>query len=163
LLPTITFPGRFGKYFTIFIYQNFVKMNATKITVQATISADRGKVWDFYTNPKHITKWNFASEDWHCPSAENDMRVGGKYKARMEAKDGSYGFDFETIYDEVVDKEKFSYTMGDGRQATTRFENLGDKTRVNITFDAEGQNSEEMQKSGWQAILNNFKKYVEAN
>ena len=138
-------------------------MNATKITVQATISADSGKVWEFYTNPKHITKWNFASDDWHCPSAENDMRVGGKYKARMEAKDGSFGFDFEATYDEVVGKDKFTYTMPDGRQVTTRFERLGDKTKVIITFDAESENSEEMQRGGWQAILDNFKKYVEAN
>jgi uncharacterized protein YndB with AHSA1/START domain len=138
-------------------------MNATKITVQATISADSSKVWDFYTNPKHITKWNFASDDWHCPSAENDMRVGGKYKSRMEAKDGSFGFDYEATYDEVVGKEKFIYTMPDGRQVTTRFERLGDKTKVIITFDAESENSEEMQRGGWQAILDNFKKYVEAN
>jgi uncharacterized protein YndB with AHSA1/START domain len=89
-------------------------MATTKITVQATISADRKKVWEFYTKPEHITKWNFASDDWFCPSATNDMRVGGKYSARMEAKDGSFGFDFEAIYDEITAGEKFSYTMLDG-------------------------------------------------
>ena len=138
-------------------------MSTTKITVQATISANTKKVWDFYTKPEHITKWNFASDDWHCPKAENDMSVGGKYSARMEAKDGSFGFDFEAIYDEVADKEKFTYTMGDGRQATTSFKSLNDTTSITITFDAENENPVEMQKGGWQAILDNFKKYVENN
>jgi uncharacterized protein YndB with AHSA1/START domain len=138
-------------------------MNATKITIHATIAANHNKVWECYTNPRHITKWNFASDDWHCPTAENDMQVGGKYRSRMEAKDGSWGFDFEATYDEVVDQEKFSYTMADGRQAITRFESHGDQTKVTITFDAESENSEDMQRDGWQAILNNFKKYVETN
>lgn len=138
-------------------------MSATKITVQSTVAADKNKVWDYYTDPKHITKWNFAADDWQCPSATNDMRVGGKYSARMEAKDGSFGFDFEAIYDEVVPGEKFTYTMGDGRVATVDFKGQGNKTDVVVTFDAETQNSEELQKGGWQAILNNFKKYTEAN
>lgn len=138
-------------------------MNTTKITVEATVSADINKVWDYYTKPEHITKWNFASDDWQCPKAENDMRVGGKYAARMEAKDGSFGFDFEATYNEIIDKEKFTYTMGDGREATVNFENLGGKTKVTVTFDAESVNSEEMQKGGWQTILNNFKKYTENN
>ncbi len=138
-------------------------MVLTKITVEATISADRKKVWDFWTKPEHITKWNFASDDWHCPKAENDLRVGGTYGARMEAKDGSFGFEFGAIYDEVIDQEKLTYTMGDGRQATTNFENLDGKTKIATTFDAESENPVEMQKAGWQAIMNNFKKYVEAN
>lgn len=102
-------------------------MSTIKITVQATIAEDIEKVWDYYTNPEHITKWNFAADDWHCPKAENDMKAGGKYSARMEAKDGSWGFDFDATYDEVIDNEKFTYTMSDGRQATTNFENLGDE------------------------------------
>ena len=138
-------------------------MNTTKITVETIISADTPKVWEYYVTPKHITKWNFAADDWHCPKAENDLRVGGKLKSRMEAKDGSFGFDFEAIYDEVIEHKKISYTMTDGRQATTNFENLNDKTKVSITFDAENENPVEFQRSGWQAILNNFKKYVEAN
>lgn len=138
-------------------------MSTTKITVQTTVSADTKKAWDFYTNPEHITKWNFASEDWHCPSAENDMRIGGKYSARMEAKDGSWGFDFEAIYDEVAHGEKFTYTMTDGRQVNVNFKNLGDKTAVTVIFDAETENSEAMQRDGWQAILENFRKYAEAN
>lgn len=138
-------------------------MDTTKITVSETIAADTQKVWNYWTTPEHITKWNFASDDWHCPKAENDLRVGGKYSARMEAKDGSFGFDFEAVYDEVIDKKKISYTMTDGRQATTHFENVDDKTKVTTTFDAENENPVDMQKDGWQAIMNNFKKYVEAN
>lgn len=138
-------------------------MQTTKIDIAATIAADRSKVWDYYTRPEHVTKWNFASDDWHCPNAENDLRVGGKYKARMEAKDKSFGFDFEAIYDEVKDQSRIAYTMGDGRQAITTFETEGKATKVKTTFDAEGENSLELQRDGWQAILNNFKKYVESN
>jgi uncharacterized protein YndB with AHSA1/START domain len=132
-----------------------------KITVEATIAADSKKVWDYYTLAEHIVHWNFASDDWQCPWAKSDMRPGGKYAARMEAKDGSFGFDFETTYDEVEEGEKFSYTMDDGRQATTIFNKLGDKTQVITSFDAETENPIELQKNGWQAILNNFKKYAE--
>jgi uncharacterized protein YndB with AHSA1/START domain len=138
-------------------------VNKTKITVSAEISADVKKVWDYYTKPEHITKWNYASDDWHCPKAENDLRVGGKMKSRMEAKDGSFGFDFEVIYDEVINHKKITYTMLDGRVATTDFESSGNKTKVTIVFDAETQNSVDMQRTGWQAILDNFKKYVESN
>jgi len=137
-------------------------MNFSKIKIEATVAAPLQKVWEAWTKPEHITKWNFASDDWQCPWAKNDLRVGGKYAARMEAKDGSFGFEFEAIYDEVVDQKKITYTMGDGRKATTDFENLGGKTKVTTVFDAETQNSEEMQKGGWQAILNNFKKYAES-
>lgn len=136
-------------------------INKTTITVETTILADINKVWDYWTKPEHITKWNFADDSWHCPRAENDLRAGGKYGARMEAKDGSFGFDFEAVYDEVIDNEKIAYTMADGRRATTTFEDLGDKTKINIVFDAEDENSIEMQKSGWQAILDSFKQYVE--
>jgi uncharacterized protein YndB with AHSA1/START domain len=131
-----------------------------KITVQAIIDADVKKVWDSYTNPEHITKWNFASDDWHCPGADNDMRVGGTYNARMEAKDGSFGFDFEAVYDEVKENETFTYSFG-GRSVTVTFDDLGGKTQVTVTFDAEREHPEEFQKEGWQAILNNFKKYTE--
>ena len=136
---------------------------STKLTVQATIDADRKKVWKYYTSPEHITKWNFADPSWHCPSAENDMRVGGKYRARMEAKDGSFGFDFEAIYRELVEGEKFTYEMGDGRKASVDFNEVNGKTEVIVTFDAESENPLEMQKAGWQAILDNFKKYTESN
>lgn len=135
----------------------------SKLKIEAAIFAPVQKVWKYWTGPEHIKKWNFASDDWCCPKASNDLRAGGKYAARMEAKDGSFGFDFEAIYDEVIDQKKIAYTMGDGRQAITNFEADGNKTKVTTVFDAEKMNSEEMQKNGWQAILNNFKKYVEAN
>ena len=138
-------------------------MQPTKITVAATIAADNQKVWDFWTKPEHMTKWNFAADDWHCPHAENDLKVGGKLRSRMEAKDGSFGFDFEAVYDEIVDHKKITYTIADGRQATTTFEGSDGQTQVTTTFDAEGQNPVAMQQQGWQAILDNFKKYAEAN
>lgn len=138
-------------------------MEQTKITVEAIIHADVKKIWDYWTKPEHITKWNFAADDWQCPKAENDLRVGGKYSARMEAKDGSFGFDFEAIYDEVVVQQKITYTMLDGRRASTTFKNIDGGTNVVTVFDAENLNSIELQQQGWQAILNNFKKYVEAN
>ncbi len=134
----------------------------SKITVEAVVDADPKKVWEYWCEPKHITKWNFASDDWCCPSATNDLRVGGKYSARMEAKDGSFGFDFEAIYDEVIPLKIISYTMPDGRKATTVFQDLDGKTKVTTTFDAENVHSLEQQRDGWQAILNNFKGCVEA-
>jgi uncharacterized protein YndB with AHSA1/START domain len=144
-------------------HKKYNTMELTKVTVEATISADTKKVWDYYTMPEHITNWNFANDDWQCPRAENDVRVGGKYNARMEAKDGSFGFDFEAVYNEVVDQKKLTYTMTDGRQSTTTFEDLGGTTKVTTTFDAEGVNDVDMQRAGWQAILDNFKKYTETN
>lgn len=138
-------------------------MEKTKITIQALVSADKQKTWTYYTDPKHIINWNFASDDWQCPTASNDMRIGGKYSARMEAKDGSFGFDFEAIYNEIKEGQNFTYAMPDDRQINVFFESLGNQTEITITFDAETENSVEMQKKGWQAILNNFKKYVESN
>lgn len=135
---------------------------STKITVAATINADAKKVWNYYTNPVHITKWNFADPSWHCPKASNDMKIGGKYFARMEAKDGSFGFDFEAIYDEIKMGKSFSYSFED-RNVTVELKDLGDKTKIIVVFDPEQENSIEMQKGGWQAILNNFKNYTETN
>ncbi len=138
-------------------------MAVQKITIEVNVATDRSKAWEYYTHPEHITKWNFASDDWCCPAAENDLKVGGKYKARMEAKDGSFGFDFEAIYDEVSIPEKFVYTMPDGRVVVTQFMEVDGNTEITTTFDAEDQNPVEMQRDGWQAILNNFKNYVEQN
>jgi uncharacterized protein YndB with AHSA1/START domain len=138
-------------------------MKTNKITVRAKIAADGKKVWEYYTKPEHIINWNFASPDWHCPKAENDIIVGGKYKARMEAKDGSWGFDFEAVYNEVVENKYLIFTLTDGRNVKVIFENKGNKTKATVCFDAENQNPEEMQQNGWQAILDNFKKYVESN
>ncbi len=134
----------------------------TVITVEATVNAPVEKVWDVYTNPKHITQWNHASDDWHSPSAENDLRPGGTFSYRMEAKDGSFGFDFGGVYDEVKPNELLSYTIGDGRIVKNVFAKDGDTTKVTVTFEAENQNPVEMQRGGWQAILDNFKKYAES-
>ncbi len=134
-----------------------------QIKIEAQVNAPVQKVWEYMNSPQHITQWNFAAPDWHCPKAENDLKVGGKLKSRMEAKDGSFGFDFEAIYSEVVENEKISYSLGDGRKVTTLFEGSNGSTIVTTEFDAEEENSPEMQKQGWQAILNNFKNYVEKN
>ncbi len=134
---------------------------ATKLTIHATINAPLEKVWDYWTQPEHITHWNFASHDWQCPWVENDLRVGGTYTARMEAKDGSFGFDFEAVYHNIIHHKEIGYTMSDGRQATTTFESAGAHTHVKTIFDAEMENPVEMQQHGWQAILNNFKAYAE--
>jgi uncharacterized protein YndB with AHSA1/START domain len=138
-------------------------MEKTKITVEAIVSVPIEKAWKLWTSPEHICKWNNASDDWHTPKADNDLHTGGKFSYRMEAKDGSFGFDFWGIYDEIKINELIAYTMGDGRKATVHFSTVGDQTKVVETFEAESVNSIEMQQGGWQAILNNFKKYAEAN
>jgi len=136
---------------------------ATKITVETTVKAPVEKVWDFWSAPEHITKWNTASDDWHTPSAVNDLRTGGRFSARMEAKDGSFGFDFGGIYDTVQQHQLIEYTMGDGRKVSVRFDSKGSETHITETFEAEGTNPIEMQRGGWQAILDNFKKYTETH
>ena len=134
----------------------------SKITIEVLVEGSLPIVWNCFTQPQHITKWNFASEEWHCPRATNDLKVGGTYSARMEAKDGSFGFDFTAVYDEVVEKRRLSYTLEDGRNVVTTFEKIGEGTKVQTVFDAEKSNSEDLQKAGWHAILNNFKKYAES-
>ena len=135
---------------------------SNRIKVAATINADAKKVWDYYTQPEYITQWNFAAPSWHCPSATNNMVVGGKYFARMEARDGSSGFDFEAIYDEINPGQSFTYSFGD-RKVTVEFKNLVNQTEVIIVFDPENENPIEMQRGGWQSILDNFKNYTETN
>jgi uncharacterized protein YndB with AHSA1/START domain len=138
-------------------------MQFEKIKIEAVVNQGISKVWMFWNSPEHIIKWNAANDDWHTTQANNDLKVGGKFTSRMEAKDGSFGFDFGGEY-QVVDFEKrLTYTMGDGRQVEVVFESQGDSVLIIETFDAETMNSLEMQKAGWQAILNNFKKYAEAN
>lgn len=139
------------------------KMGKEKITVSTTVNADISKVWDYWTGPEHIVKWNNASDDWHTTKASNDLRTGGKFSARMEAKDGSAGFDFEGIYDTVIPNEYIEYTMGDGRKVSVNFTSNGNSTDITETFEAEETNSLEMQKTGWQAIMDSFKKYTESN
>ncbi len=135
----------------------------TVITVESTINAPVEKVWELWSKPEHIIKWCSASDDWHTPRAENDLSVGGKFASRMEAKDGSMGFDFGGIYDAVRNNEYIEYTMGDGRKVKINFSAQGNKTKVVESFEAEDTNPVEIQKGGWQAILDNFKKYAEAN
>ncbi|MDI9309778.1 MAG: SRPBCC domain-containing protein [Limnohabitans sp.] len=130
------------------------------ITITSTINANLADVWKKYTSPEHIVNWNFADDSWHCPTAKNDMKIGGKYLARMEAKDGSFGFDFEAIYTNITEEKEFSYEFG-GRNCTVSFNHLDNQTEVTITFEPETEHPLEMQKNGWQAILNNFKQYAE--
>lgn len=140
-----------------------IKMEpSNEITVKTTVHAPIEKVWKYWTEPEHMTKWSHASDDWHTPYAENDLRVGGKFVSRMEAKDGSFGFDFGGVYDEVKLHEVIAYTMGDGRKVKVVFHDQGDETEVIETFEAESENPPEIQQQGWQAILDNFKKYVDS-
>jgi uncharacterized protein YndB with AHSA1/START domain len=140
-----------------------MEKQATVITVEANIMVPVEKVWECWTLPEHITQWNNASDDWHTPFAENDLWVGGKFLFRMEAKDGSMGFDFWGIYDEVKEQQLIAYTMGDGRKATVTFSTAGDVTKIVESFEAENMNSIDLQRLGWQSILDNFKKYTESN
>lgn len=135
----------------------------TLITVETVVKAPVEKVWDFWTQPEHIVNWNFASNDWHCPWAKNDARVGGKFVWRMEARDESFGFDFNGEYQTVSPHQLIEYAIEDGRKVKIVFTPEGSQTRVSETFEAEDQNSVELQRGGWQAILNNFRKYVEAS
>lgn len=137
-------------------------MSFQQIIIQASVKADIQTAWNCYTNPDHITQWNFASDEWWCPMATNDLRVGGSFTSRMEAKDGSFGFDFEGVYTDVVEFKHLVYLMADGRSVRVQFTESGDHTDVEVQFDAEDQNSLDMQRAGWQAILNNFKKHTES-
>ncbi|MDZ7605749.1 MAG: SRPBCC family protein [Cyclobacteriaceae bacterium] len=137
-------------------------MEKQSITVSVQIKAPVHHVWECWTQPRHIVKWNNASDDWHTPMATNDLKKGGKFSYRMESKDGSVGFDFEGIYTEVEPLKKIAYAMADGRIAVIQFTDKGKETFVEETFDAETENSIELQRQGWQAILNNFKKLAES-
>jgi len=136
-------------------------MNKTLITIETTVNAPVDKVWECWNKPEHITQWCSASDEWHTPRAENDLRVGGKFNSRMEAKDGSMGFDFGGVYDDVKTNEKIAYTMGDGRKCEITFSAKDNTTKIVESFEAENENPVEMQKGGWQSILDNFKKYTE--
>lgn len=135
----------------------------TMITVEATVNAPLEKVWQCWTSPADIMKWNQADPSWHCPAATNDLRVGGKFVATMAAKDGSASFDFNGIYDEVVKHKLIAYTIEGGRKVRITFSAEGHATKVVESFEQENENPLEMQKFGWQSILNSFKKYTEKN
>jgi uncharacterized protein YndB with AHSA1/START domain len=136
-------------------------MENTRITIACEIANSPEAIWTYYTQPEHITNWNFASDDWHCPAAHNDLKVGGLYRVRMEAKDGSFGFDLEATYQSIVLGHSFTYIMSDQREVSFRLTQRDTLTHVEITFEAENMNPIEMQREGWQSILNNFKKYAE--
>lgn len=131
------------------------------ITIETIVKASIEDVWEAWTNPISICKWNHASDDWHTTKAENDLQVGGKFSSRMEAKDGSFGFDFFGIYDYIQKNKVINYTMGDGRKAFITFSAENDGIKIVESFEAENENPIEMQRFGWLAILENFKKYVE--
>lgn len=131
------------------------------ITVETEIEASLEEVWNAWTNPESITQWNFANDEWSCPSAINNLISGGEFVYRMEAKDGSMGFDFTGTYDHIVDKKSICYRMSDGRKVEIKFTQQGSSVKLTEAFEAEGSSSDEQQRLGWQAILGNFKKHVE--
>ena len=137
-------------------------MPRVPITVETLVHAPVEKTWMFWTEPKHIMQWNNASDDWHTPRATSDLREGGKFVSRMEAKDGSAGFDFEGTFTKVVPREALDYVMSDGRKVSISFAARDGDTFISETFDPENENSVEMQRQGWQAILDNFKWYAES-
>lgn len=132
------------------------------IQIKAVVAKPVELVWEAFFGPEHIVKWNQASEDWHTVRAEGDLRPGGTFSSRMEAKDGSMGFDFGGTYDLVEQFSRVEYTLGDGRVVKIHFTDLGDSTDIEEWFEAEGQNPAEMQQQGWQSILNSFKNYTES-
>lgn len=134
----------------------------TLITVETLINAPIETVWKKWTNPDDIVKWNNASDDWHTTRAENDLKIGGKFLSRMEAKDGSIGFDFSGTYDTIKRNELIEYTADDNRKVKVHFSDANDKTKVIEIFESENENPIAMQQSGWQSILDNFKKYTES-
>jgi uncharacterized protein YndB with AHSA1/START domain len=145
----------------LFNQLKLITMKSTCITIQAVINAPINQVWKLYTDPSHMVNWNFAHESWCCPSASSDLRVGGGFTARMEARDGSVGFDFGGVYDVVDHESRLRYTMADAREVDVRFNEVDEGTEVVLIFDPEEMNPQVLQQQGWQAILNQFKSYVE--
>lgn len=136
-------------------------METQPIEISVEVNAPIEKVWHCWTNPSDIMQWNAASEDWHCPNAENDLQVGGKFCYTMAARDGSFSFGFGGEYTEVIPQERIAYKLGDERKVVVTFEAQEHSVLVKETFDPETENSRELQQNGWQAILNNFKKHTE--
>jgi uncharacterized protein YndB with AHSA1/START domain len=136
-------------------------MHTTAFTVTAFVEGKMEQVWDKWTNPQHIIHWNFASDDWCCPRASNDLVVGGKFNWRMESKDGSMGFDFEGVFTAIEPFKKIEYVLADERTIAVHFEEVAGGIQVTEIVDPEHENPVEMQQAGWQAILNNFKRHAE--
>ncbi len=135
---------------------------SVQITIETVVACPIKKVWETWTTPHHIMQWNHASPDWHTPRAENDLKEGGKFSYTMAAKDGSFSFDFCGIYTSIKENEQIGIRLGDDRNIEIIFTADGDKTHISETFDAETENPVDLQRSGWQAILDNFKKYAES-
>jgi uncharacterized protein YndB with AHSA1/START domain len=135
--------------------------NQDFIHIEATVKAPIEKVWQCWTDPADITQWNCASPDWHSPRASNDLSEGGKFNFRMEARDGSMGFDFEGVYDKITPLQLIAYRIGDGRKVRVQFSQKDGATHIKESFEPENTHSREMQEAGWQSILNNFKQYTE--
>ena len=140
---------------------NHTMTDRNRITISALVVQTVEHVWRVWTDPAHITQWNAASDDWHCPKASNDLRAGGKFSSTMAARDGSFSFDFEGVYDDVRPHQRIAYTMSDGRTCEILFQEKDGGTLVTESFDAESQNPLEMQRAGWQAILDRFKAHAE--
>lgn len=138
-------------------------MLSNTVTVSIDIFAPIEKIWDLWTNPKHIVNWNFASDDWFCPRAKNDLKIWWEFSSTMSAKDWSSSFDFQWFYTDITENEFIEYTIADGRKVQVKFMNMWKFIKLTEKFEIESQNSKELQKAGWHAILENFKKYVEDN
>lgn len=134
-----------------------------QITVSANIKAPLTMVWKCWTESNHVQNWNFASSDWHCPTAENDLNIGGEFHYMMAAKDGSFSFDFWGTFINIQEEKSLEIILGDGRKMSVLFEGIGEETIITEIFEPEEINSTELQKEGWQAILDNFKKYAEGH
>lgn len=137
------------------------KMQTTTFTVSVLVTATMEQVWDKWTNTQHIINWNFASEEWCCPSTSNDLVVGGEFNTRMESKDGSMGFDFEGVYTAIEPFKQIDYVLADKRTISVHFKEVAGGIQVTEIVDPEHENPVEMQQAGWQAILNNFKRHAE--
>lgn len=140
-----------------------ISENPIVIHIEATVNAGIEKIWEYFTNPEHIKKWNHASDDWHTTHATNNLKVGGEFSSRMEAKDGSFGFDFAGTYTEVDTHKTIAYLLGDGRRVHITFTKQDKGYNISEAFDAEEMNPLSLQQGGWQTILNNFKTYTEHN
>ena len=138
-------------------------MDKLLITVETIVHTSMEKVWEFWTKPEHIVNWAFGSDDWEAPHAENDVRIGGKFKTVMAAKDKSSSFDFTGTYSNIKEYRLMEYDIADGRHVKVEFEQLSEGVKITTVFEPYPGNPEEMERGGWQSILNNFKKYAEAD
>lgn len=167
LKATIDVVEKFADYFNdafpkaLKKVKEIAESETKSITIRITTKESLEKVWNYFTKPEHIVKCCFASDDWHCPKAENDLRTGGTFCSTMASKDGAMSFDFCGIYSEVIPLKRYAYTMEDGRKVTVKFDMMDNNVILTENFEPENINSMDLQRGGWQAILENFKKYLE--